>query len=55
MKIENSHPQAEKVSNKNDLANWQKQIIDDRLLDYYNNPECEEDFDQLLDEIERTI
>ncbi|GEM_PF-3952116 len=55
MKIENSHLQDDKLSSKDDLANWQKLIIDERLLDYYNNPECVEDFDRTLDEIERTI
>ena len=55
LKIKYSELQTEEESKHIELAKWQKQIIDERLLDYYNNPESAEDFDQMLDEIERTI
>ncbi len=38
-----------------DLATWQKQIIDERLSDYYNNPTKMEDFDKMIDDIEGDI
>ena len=43
--------QHDEVTNPIILEIWQKQIIDERLTDYYNNSESCDDFDQMLDEI----
>ncbi|WP_160111188.1 addiction module protein [Algoriphagus boritolerans] len=37
------------------LADWQKQVIDQRLLAYESNPEDVFDFDETLDDIEREL
>jgi hypothetical protein len=47
--------QKEEVKNMVELAPWQKQIIDERLNDYYNNPEELADFDKTLDDIEKSL
>jgi hypothetical protein len=38
-----------------ELAPWQKQIIDDRLSDYFNNPTDVTDFDKTIDDIEKNL
>lgn len=38
--------------NSMELADWQKQVIDQRLSAYESNPEDVFDFDQTLDDIE---
>ena len=47
--------QKEEVANLMELAPWQKQIIDERLNDYYKNPDDVMDFDKTLDEIEKSL
>jgi len=42
--------QKEEAENVLELAQWQKQIIDERLSDYYNNPD---DVAQLDDTIKK--
>ncbi len=37
------------------LTAWQKQIIDERLSDYYNNPADVADFDKTIDDIEKNL
>lgn len=37
------------------LANWQKQVIDQRLSAYESNPEDVFDFDETLDDIEKKL
>lgn len=41
--------------NSYDLAPWQTQILEERLSDYYKNPEDVADFDQTLDEIRKDL
>lgn len=41
--------------NSMELADWQKQLIDQRLSAYESNPEDVFDFDQTLDDIEREL
>jgi hypothetical protein len=41
--------------NSMELADWQKQVIDQRLSAYESNPEDVFDFDQTLDDIEREL
>lgn len=47
--------QKEEAENVVELASWQKQIIDDRLSDYYKNPTDVTDFDKTIDDIEKGL
>lgn len=47
--------QKEETENVVELVPWQKQIIDERLSDYYRNPSDVADFDKTVDEIEKSI
>ena len=47
--------QKEEVENVIELAPWQKQIIDERLSDYYKNPMDVADFDKTIDDIEKNL
>ena len=46
--------QKEESENIIELASWQKQIIDERLTDYYNNPSDVSDFGKTIDDIEKS-
>jgi hypothetical protein len=47
--------QEEEVTNLLELATWQKQILDERLTDYYQSPENVSDFSKTIEDIERTL
>ncbi len=47
--------QKEEAENLIDLSNWQKQIIDQRLSDYYSNKGDLSDFDNTIDDIEKSL
>jgi hypothetical protein len=47
--------QKEEVENVAELAAWQKQVIDERLNDYYQNPTSFTDFDKTIDDIEKSL
>ena len=47
--------QKKEVENVVELASWQKQLIDERLNDYYQNPTNMMDFDRTIDDIEKTL
>ena len=47
--------QKEEVENVTELASWQKQHIDDRLNDYYENPDAVMDFDKTINDIEKSL
>lgn len=47
--------QKEEAENLVELAPWQKQIIDERLSDYYKNPTDVADFDKTIDDIEKNL
>ncbi len=47
--------QKEEAENAAELAPWQKHIIDDRLNDYYKNPEDVVDFDETINNIEKSL
>lgn len=47
--------QKEEAENVVELAKWQKQIIDERLSDYYKNPADVADFDKTIDDIEKSL
>jgi hypothetical protein len=38
-----------------ELAPWQKQIINERLSDYYKNPTDLDDFDKTINDIEKSL
>ena len=38
-----------------ELSDVNKKMLDERLADYYKNPNDVEDFDELLDELERNL
>ncbi len=45
----------EEEANSTELASWQKKIIDERLSDYYSDPQHVSDFDKTLEDIERDL
>lgn len=47
--------QVDEIENNFELSSWQKEIIDVRLNDYYNNPNDVGDFTKLLDDIEKRL
>ena len=47
--------QKEEARNIIELAPWQKQIMDERLSDYYNNPTEVADLDKTLDDIQKNL
>ena len=47
--------QKEEAENLVEFAQWQKQIIDERLNDYYKNPGDVTDFDNTIDDIEKSL
>ncbi len=55
LKSKYSDLQKEEAENLSQLSDWQKQIIDERLNDYYNNKDKVEDFDKTIDDIEKSL
>jgi hypothetical protein len=55
LKDSNTNLQQKEVDNLVELAPWQKQLIDERLNDYYQNPTDVMDFDKTLDDIEKSL
>ena len=47
--------QKDEAENVVELAPWQKQIIGERLSDYYKNPADVADFDKTIDDIEKSL
>ncbi len=47
--------QAEEAQNNIELTSWQKEIIDQRLDDYYKNPNDVVDFDTTIANIRKTV
>lgn len=47
--------QQEEANNIDELASWQKQLIDDRLNDYYTSPTKVADFDSTINDIEKSL
>lgn len=43
--------QLEEINNSAPLTSWQKEIIDDRLKDYYNNSSQVDDFDKTIKDV----
>ena len=55
LKTKYTELQKEEAENVLELAGWQKQIIDERLSDYYKNPADVSDFDTTIDDIEKSL
>ena len=55
LKSKYSELQKEEAENVVSLSSWQKQIIDDRLNDYYNNSNNTQDFNATIDDIEKNL
>ena len=51
--IKKSYPDIENL--EDELPQWQKDIIDVRLNDYYKNPADVVDFDEMIDRIEKRL
>lgn len=47
--------QTEEVQNNTALTSWQKEIIDQRLEDYYKNPNDVQDFNTTISNIRKSI
>jgi hypothetical protein len=47
--------QKEEIYNTKELANWQKNIVEERLNDYYKNPHDIADFDKTIDDVENDL
>jgi hypothetical protein len=43
------------IENNIELATWQKNILDERLNDYYLNPSDVIDFNKTIDDIEKSL
>lgn len=55
LKLKYTDLEKAEVDNLMELTTWQKQILDHRLNDYYNNSEDVEDFDKTINEIEKGL
>jgi hypothetical protein len=55
LKTKYSDLQKEEAESIAELASWQKQVIDERLSDYYNNSSDVSDFDKTIDDIEKSL
>jgi hypothetical protein len=55
LKTKYTELQKEEAENVTTLSTWQKQIIDERINDYYNNPKEVTSFDLTMDDIEKEL
>jgi len=55
LKSKYSELQKEEAKSMAELANWQKQVVEERLSDYYSSPTDVSDFDNTIDEIEKKL
>ncbi|WP_281336656.1 addiction module protein [Flavobacterium eburneipallidum] len=55
LKTKYSDLQNEEVENNIELTSWQKEILDERLDDYYKNPSDVVDFDTTIASIRKKI
>ncbi len=45
----------EEAQSNIELLPWQKQILDERLSDYYKNPKDVQDFNKTIDDIKKSL
>ena len=55
LKSKYSELQKEEAENSLELFNWQKQIVDERINDYYTNKNEVANFDDTLNDIEKNL
>jgi hypothetical protein len=56
LKDKYSDLQVEEENSSSELPEWQKKLLDERLSDYYKNPESSlTDFDEMLNDIRKTL
>ena len=55
LKTKYTELQKEEAENVTTLSSWQKQITDERINDYYNNPNEVTSFDSTMDDIEKEL
>jgi len=55
LKAKYAELQLEEVKHQPELSTWQKNIIDERLKDYYKNTNDVDDFEKTLRDIENSI
>lgn len=55
LKTKYAELQKEEAKNTFELAQWQKKVIDERLNEYYDNPNDVVDFDKTIDDIEKSL
>jgi hypothetical protein len=55
LKTKYAELQKEEAKNTYELAQWQKNVIDERLNEYYNHPNDVVDFDKTIDDIEKSL
>jgi hypothetical protein len=55
LKLKYSDLNKEEVENTIELSNWQKELLDERLNDYYTNDTDIADFDETIDSIEKSL
>ncbi len=55
LKSKYSELQKEEAKGVVELAQWQKQIVEERLSEYYTNPTQVDDFDKTIEDIENSL
>ena len=55
LKLKYTELQKEEANTITNISNWQKNIIDERLNDYYQNVTDVLDFDETINDIEKNL
>lgn len=55
LKVKYKELEREELKSGEELLSWQKEVIDMRLNEYYNNPTNVSDFGKSLDDLEKDL
>jgi hypothetical protein len=55
LKVKYKELESEEIKSKDELSFWQKELIEVRLNEYYNNPTNVIDFGKSLDDLEKDL
>ncbi|MFN5829583.1 MAG: hypothetical protein ACK5P4_01500 [Bacteroidota bacterium] len=55
LKVKYKELEREELKSGEELLSWQKEVIDVRLNEYYNNPTNVSDFGKSLDDLEKDL
>ncbi|MFN5712166.1 MAG: hypothetical protein ACK46S_09120 [Bacteroidota bacterium] len=55
LKVKYKELEREELNSGEELLSWQKEVIDVRLNEYYNNPTNVSDFGKSLDDLEKDL